>query len=143
MAAPRKKIIFPTFEEILAINKEQVTRYEGFFVPPNNLKEEGALKWVLDAIQYPLFGIDNYPTLIKKATILTWTITAGHVFHDGIKRTGMSTGLSFLLLNGKVISVSPEEIEDVALLVADSTNKGFTEIDLEQWLHKITRRHPY
>jgi hypothetical protein len=80
MGTPGQGIIFPTFEEILALNKRQITQYQGLFVPPLNLKEEGALRWVLDAIQYPLFGVDPYPTLIDKATVLIWTITADMYF---------------------------------------------------------------
>jgi prophage maintenance system killer protein len=54
----------------------------------------------------------------------------------------MSAGLSFLLLNGKTISASIDEIEQVALLVADAKNKGYTDADLNQWLRKITRKRP-
>ena len=110
------QIACPTFAEIVEANRTIIERYGGRFSGTNNLKEEGALKWVLDAIQHPFSdGTHLYPTLVKKATALTWKIIAGHVFWDGNKRTGMSVGLTLLKWNGAVITATDEEIEEVAL----------------------------
>jgi len=101
----------------------------------------GSLEWVLDVIQYPLFGVDLYPTLAAKAALLTWTIIGGHVFHDGNKRTGVSVLQIFLRRNGYDITASDDELIEVALRVAESSEENFTVEDLTQWIgHRLCLR---
>jgi death-on-curing protein len=107
----------------------------GEFFPPENLINSGSLEWVLDAIQYPLFGIDHYPTIVEKAAILAWTIIEGHVFFDGCKRTGMSTLDGFLRLNGCSLNASNDEVVEAACEVAKAhTGEGYS---YEQFVHWI------
>jgi death-on-curing protein len=116
---------FPTREDIVRLNRRLVEETGGEFVPPDNLMNPGSLEWVLEAIQYPLFGVDQYPTLADKAALLAWIIIEGHVFHDGNKRTGMATLISFIRLNGYQLDVSPDEIVEVALRVGWLFSRNF------------------
>lgn len=139
MGKTRKEIVYPTFEDILLENKAYCD-VEGLYVPPYNLENENTLRWALYQIQCPLIDLDPYPTLIDKAAVLIWSITAKHVFKDGCKRTGFSIGLGFLVVNGKTLYATEDEIETTAILVADSEKQGYRQDDLCRWLRKITRK---
>ena len=65
----------------------------------SNFSKASSLEYILDAIQYPIYGVDKYPSLIEKAAALTWWIIEGHIFIDGNKRTGMQALIEFLEIN--------------------------------------------
>jgi len=105
------------------------------------LLNPGSLEWVLEAIQYPLFGVARYPTLVEKAAILAWTIIDGHVFWDGNKRTGMSALETLLILNGYQLNATDDEIEKIALQIADAAASGYSFEEFVRWLRsKIALR---
>jgi death-on-curing protein len=110
----------PTLKDIVRINRRHLEISGEEYFEPDNLKEKGTLKWVLETIQYPLFGVDRYPGLVEKAAKLTWTIISGHLFWDGNKRTGMSTLYLFLLLNGYQLDASEDEIVEIARRIAQA-----------------------
>lgn len=130
---------FPTRRNIVELNRHHLRNAGEEFLEPENLQNPGSLEWVLDAIQYPLFGIDHYPTLAEKSALLAWTIINGHVFYDGNKRTGMSALEALLLLNGYQLDATDEEIEEVALRVADKSRGEYPYTDLVRWLRSKIR----
>jgi len=126
---------FPSFEDIVKNNRYHLKAAGQRYVGVDNLKERGSLKWVLDAIQYPLFGVGHYPSLVEKATKLAWTIIGGHVFWDGNKRTGMSVLYIFLRLNGYQLDTTNDEIVEIALRVAKArTEESYTYEEFVQWV---------
>jgi death on curing protein len=95
-----------------------VAEFGGIFLAGDqNLANPGSLEHVLDAIQGSVFGHDPLPTLVEKAAALAWRVIAGHVFHDGNKRTGMEACRLFLDLNGYVMRIDREVI-DISLRIA-------------------------
>jgi death-on-curing protein len=131
-------LIFPTYEDIVRLNRRHIEQTGGSYSEPDNLKTPGSLEWVLEAIQYPLFGIDHYPTLAEKAAILAWVIIRGHVFHDGCKRTGMSALDIFIRANGYQLDASDDEIVEVALRIAGA-EEDYSREELVQWIRsKLT-----
>jgi death-on-curing protein len=130
-------LIFPTLENIVELNRQHIERSGGTYLLPDNLRNRASLEWVLDAIRHPLFGADPYPTLADKAALLTWVIIAGHVFHDGCKRTGMASLRIFVELNGFRIEATREERRDVALAIATSrtTEGGYSREEFVQWIN--------
>jgi death-on-curing protein len=128
---------YPTIEQIIQANYRHLSESGHFFIPPDNLKERGTLEWVLDAIQYPLFGVDQYPTFIDKASILTWKIIRGHVFWDGNKRTGMTILHYFCRINTFYLNVKYPENRDAALLIADASEENkYSEVELTSWIRE-------
>jgi death on curing protein len=121
----RELIVFHNFNVIKATKK-------GFFVPPENLLNPNSLEWVLNYIQYPIFG--EYNTIEEKASLLCWTIIVDHVFNDGNKRTGMVSMESFLAINGYFLRVTVDEIVNIALYVADSRNQHDSKQNLTNWI---------
>lgn len=130
-------MIFPTFDEVVKLNYRHVTNSRSLFVEPDNLRNAGSLQWVLEAIEYPLFGVIMYPTLTEKAAALAWIIIQSHVFHDGNKRTGMSILEIFLETNGYHFVATDAEIEAMALNIAGKDLERQTSFqDFVDWLNR-------
>ena len=104
-----------------------------FFGGDRNLANPGSLEHVLDEIQGSFFGYEPYPTILEKAAAVAWRIIAGHVFHDGNKRTGMEACRLFLELNGYEMAIDREVI-DMALQIASG------QIELAEFIHWLRTR---
>lgn len=136
MGPPGRSIVYPTIEDIINLNRDHIHRSKGLWVGTDNLSNRASLEWVLEAIQYPLFGKVRYESLSSKAAMLTWVIINDHVFFDACKRTAMSAMIGFIRLNGYPFNAAGEEIIDMAVNVADHTKSGCTVKDLERWIGK-------
>ena len=90
-----------------------------FFQANNNLHNESALLYILDAIEFRVFSKDLYPSVIEKAAALCWNIIKRHVFHDGNKRTGIMCAIIFAEQNGLAFLID-EEIVPVTILIAEN-----------------------
>ena len=114
-------MIFPTMEDICEINREWIDRYGGKYEEVNkNLENAAPLAYALTAIQYPIYGVDIYPSLIDKAAALAWWINKGHVFWDGNKRTGMQAAIELLENNKAKTYFNSNSIVEIPLEIADS-----------------------
>ena len=112
-------MIFLTFQDICEINRIWIDRYGGRYLSEdNNLCNKASLEYILNAIQYPIFGYDMFPTLIEKAAGLAWWIIEGHIFNDGNKRTGMQAAIELLEINGIDNYFTSEVVINIALFVA-------------------------
>ena len=125
---------FPTKEGIVELNHRHITTTGGRWNEPDNVINPGSLEWVLDAIRYPLFDSDLYPTIGEKCAILAWTIIDGHVFWDGCKRTAMSAMEGFIKMNGFRLDASGEEIKNVAIKVAKRVEEPYTFEEFRDWV---------
>lgn len=134
MGKTSRAIVFPTRDDIVKINRYHIGSTGGFHDSEDNLKNPGSLEWVLDAIQHPLFGIDQYPTIAEKAKKLSWIITAGHVFHDGNKRTGTSSLMIFLQANSYRLDASTDEVIDVILRISSPDKAVFSYEKFVAWV---------
>ncbi len=106
--------------QIIAINKNQVERFGGNFVPPYNLLSEDRIDYLLDAIAMVIFGEPQYPEVYQKAALYMFNIVTGHIFSDGNKRTGLQAALIFLQANQQSLipSVSDQLLIDFTTEVA-------------------------
>jgi len=115
-------VYFPTVEDICDINKEWIDKYGGFYDENNhNFSNTTPLGYVLYIIQYPVYGVDKYPSLIDKAAALAWEIIRGHIFNDGNKRTGMQAAIELLEMNGATTLFDSDSIVTIALEVASNS----------------------
>ena len=97
-------MLFLTEKQIIIINRLTISHHGGNFVPPDNLLNESALDYLVDAIYAEMFGQSLYPSVFDKAGVYMFNIISNHVFSDGNKRTGLEAGLLFLKLNGYQLS---------------------------------------
>ncbi len=126
-----------TIDEIVEINRRMVAEFGGiFFSADDNLLNPGSLDHVLDEIQGSLFGQELHPSIYEKAATVGWRIIAGHVFHDGNKRTGIESCRLLLDLNGYEMRIDMDVVE-TALKVA---NGEMQLPDFAQWVEQRTTK---
>jgi len=126
-------LIYPSKPDVIKINRRLIERYGGEFLGEDNLINPGTLEWVLEIIQYPLFGIDHYPTLAQKAAKIAWEINTGHVFYDGNKRTSLFVAIRLLDINGYLLTTSNDELIQIALDIAMYKESGISYEKLAEW----------
>ena len=81
-------------------------------------------------------GKELYPTLIKKAAALGFSLVMNHSFVDGNKRIGHDAMETFLVINGYELDASVDEQESIILQLASGKLKrdAFT-----NWIKEHTR----
>ncbi|MCB9170116.1 MAG: type II toxin-antitoxin system death-on-curing family toxin [Flavobacteriales bacterium] len=84
-------------------------------------------------------GKDLHQGLRAKCAALFYGIAKGHPLANGNKRMAILTLAYFLHINGYVLHMSDDELEDLAFAVANSTDhqQALTDIDFRL---RITRR---
>ena len=70
-------------------------------------------------------GISKWNTIHEKAATLFFGLIMNHPFHDANKRTAYLSTVHYLYINGFILSVSPKELEDLAVLVAERGLKKY------------------
>jgi death-on-curing protein len=63
-------------------------------------------------------GEDLYPDIAAKAAALMHSLVMNHPFVDGNERVGAHAAPLFLALNGGLLAITPEQLEEVTLSVA-------------------------
>jgi death on curing protein len=111
-----------TFDEVIAIHRMAITLDSNstYTESDYNLLHRGSLEVVLNEITYPLYGIQRFPSVQEKASVLCWRIIAGHIFRDGNKRTGLICLMTMLAINDLVLNVSDDDVFYVALAVGSN-----------------------
>ncbi len=142
MAETGGALELPRYRDILNLNRRHIETTGGEWVAPDNVRNAGSLRWVLEAIQHPLFGSQRYPTLAEKAALLAWIIIDGHVFFDGCKRTGMAALEMVLWRNGYELQASGDQIIEIALRIARRAEEPFSLDELIAWVRASIRRWP-
>jgi death-on-curing protein len=107
-----------TVPDIVEINRRMIAHFGGiFFAGDDNLANRGSLEYVLAEMHGSLYEQELYSDLFQKAGVLAWRIIAGHIFHDGNKRTGIEACRLFLELNGYRLKLEMEVVE-IAVRIA-------------------------
>lgn len=106
--------------EICFLNKNNIKRFGGNFVTPNNFLHENSLDYLVDIVSADLFGEPMYPTLHQKAGVYLHNIICNHVFTDGNKRTGLDACILFLDFNQHQLSpnITNQILTDFIISVA-------------------------
>ncbi len=78
-----------------------------------------------------VFGEDAYPAFEEKAAALLHSLVRNHALVDGNKRLAWSAGRVFHLINGRDLSYSADEAEQMVLAAA----AGELDVaDIAEWL---------
>ncbi|EQA5380253.1 type II toxin-antitoxin system death-on-curing family toxin [Enterococcus hirae] len=104
----------------------------------HGVREKGLLESSLCHIQNDLY----YPTFEEKLLQLVFSIAQNHVFLDGNKRTSISLGAYFLLINGYpswVVGDFIEKMEDLVLLLIE---KILTKEECGEYIALIISENP-
>jgi len=108
--------LFLTYDEVVAINEDQVRRYGGL----SGVRDEGLL---LSALAMPQAGFgDQYAhaDLYEMAAAYLFHLVKNHAFVDGNKRVGAVAARVFLALNGIAISIPEDALYDLVIATAES-----------------------
>jgi len=92
-------------------------------IPDYSTRNNSLLESALGTPSQTFGGKLLYPTLIKQAVILFYSLIKNHPFQNGNKRIAVMSMLTFLALNRKWFSATPEKLYRIACLVAESKPK--------------------
>ena len=117
------------------LTQEQVMKLHQVLIETSGgslgIRDEGMLD---SALKTPLQTFDKrelFPTILDKATRLTFGLIKNHPFIDGNKRIGTHAMLIFLALNNIMLSYKDEELIDIIFKVASDRAD---ENDLYSWI---------
>jgi|SRR3990170_3264768 len=131
MGGVSENLVFPTIEQVVHVNRRMIETSGGSFTHPNNFHNRDSLEYILEAIAYPLFGKDIYPSVVEKAAALGCEIIKSHVFLDGNKRTGTYMVWSFLISNNKEI-----RLENSIINIIEGIAEGkMAQSELIEWIN--------
>lgn len=103
-----------TLAEVLELHDRQLTRYGG----SPGLREPGLLESALAQPTQELFGQARYPSVSAQAAAYLYFISRAHAFVDANKRTALNCALVWLALHGLRLTLTPDEVFDLTLQVA-------------------------
>lgn len=106
-----------TEDILLALHAQQIERFGG----AHGVIDQNVVLSALARPQYR-WGYDDEADLADLAAAYLVGFARSQGFRDGNKRTGLSTALVFLGLNGVMLDVPPEEL--YALTMAIATGQG-------------------
>lgn len=108
---------------MIKFTKERVLLLYEFIVEATGgafgIRDEKILDSALEASYQTFDGNELYPSKEEKAARLGYGLVANHPFVDGNKRIGIYVMISFLEVNGINIEFTDEEIEKLAISIAD------------------------
>lgn len=119
---------FLTVVDILAIHADQIERFGG----APGLRDAGILE---AALFRPQTGY--YADVIEEAAALWESLSQGHPFVDGNKRTALAAMHVFLAINGIELHASAGELYAFIIGLYESDDFRFAE--LATWLRQNTR----
>lgn len=107
-------LIYLTTDHLIALHRRVIAETGG----PPGVRELGGVQSALARPFASYGGQALYPTLEEKAAALAEGISRNHPFVDGNKRMAIAAGCLFLMLNGREITATEQELEHTAWALA-------------------------
>ncbi|MDR3526088.1 MAG: type II toxin-antitoxin system death-on-curing family toxin [Rhizomicrobium sp.] len=113
-------------------------------IPPFSLVNENDIDALVHMPKHAFFGVPAYPTLAEKAAIIFYTINKRQIFLNGNKRMSTLSLLVFLGINGKRLTVAPDELTEKSLWLAKTSSLDFPSIksELVVWIQHHLENQP-
>jgi len=99
----------------------------------HGVRDVGLLESAVERPKATFGGEELYPDLFSKAAAIMLSLILNHPFVDGNKRTAIASAAMFLLLNGRKLNATPDELQEFTLRVAD---RGATVDEVARWLRE-------
>lgn len=131
--SPVKHIIYPTLDDLIAIQRAEVAKSGG----SPGVRDLGILESAINRPRQSFGGEDLYPDFLNKAAALFESLIKNHPFIDGNKRTAAIILVTFIEINGTSFKASDEELEEFVVKVALG-EANFE--DIFQWLCRFCER---
>lgn len=107
-------MIYLTVEQVLLIHDRLIVETGG----SHGVRDLGLLESAIFRPQSVLDETDLYPDIFTKAASLLQSLIQNHPFIDGNKRTGITSTILFLNLNGCQLEICNNELEQFTIDVA-------------------------
>ena len=131
MEVAGEQVILLSADQLREINKVMCKEFGGLWVPPDNLRSEGSLEFLLDRLGGSVFGAEPPSNVFEVAATLVASIIHGHYFNDGNKRTALLAAWELLAVNGVALHLADQGAESFAVDVADHKLDNDS---IERWL---------
>lgn len=105
-------------EEIDYLSVEDLLEIAAGMIDHVVVRDAGLLAAAAARPQVTVFGDDAYPTFLDKAAALLHSLVSNHALVDGNKRLAWSAARVFCLLNGRELTYTVDEAEDLILSAA-------------------------
>ena len=129
------EIVFLTLEQIIVIHDDQIERYGG----RHGIRDFALLESAQLRPQSTFNSRDLYSTIFTKAAALIHSLVLNHPFIDGNKRTGLASGIIFLLLNNYELTASNKTLENIVMKIE---SRKLTIGQISSWLKLHSRPLP-
>lgn len=113
-------------------------RFGGLVVSEDNIKNQEAFGYLIDAPSAFMFGAELYPSVWLKAAIYIHSIICGHIFHDGNKRTALESALLFLEKNNVVLNDNVTSPKLINFAVGVASNCEMSLESIAEWFKQNT-----
>lgn len=110
------EIKFLLLDHVIKIHQDQIQHYGG----TPGIRDLNSLKSAVSTPSVKFDGQFLHQTIYEMAAAYLFHIVKNHPFADGNKRTGAVTAMTFLLINGYVLTVTNENLVKTTLLVAQN-----------------------
>ena len=107
-------VAYLSVEIIFEIHRRVIDDFGG----EPGLRDRGMLESAVALPQSTFGGKDLHAGLAEKAAAYHFHLCANHPFVDGNKRVAVAAAELFLLINGRELTASDDEVEDLTLGVA-------------------------
>ena len=105
-------------EEVDYLSVEDLLEIAAGVLEQVTVRDAGLLAAAAARPQVTVFGDDAYPTFEDKAAALLHSLARNHALVDGNKRLAWSAARIFCLLNGRDLTCTVDEAEDLMLSAA-------------------------
>lgn len=140
MTAEKKfsSVTYLTSEFVKKVHYVIAKRFEsiGEPIPPLLNYHDHEIENLVLIPQQTFDGVELYPSLESKATILFYKVNKSQIFPNGNKRLSLALLLVFLRINGYRLAITENEATQKALELANSKAEDFEKlkIELENWI---------
>jgi death on curing protein len=123
------EVTFLTFDEVLALHTDQLSRYGG----RDGILDPNVVKSAIAQARVTMFGQYLHSDIAEMAAAYLCHFAAAQGFVDGNKRTGAVCALVFLERNGYTVDCTEDEFYDVTMGVA---NHLIDKLSLGNWIRE-------
>ena len=122
-----------THEDVDFLTTEDLLEIAAGVLDEVAVRDAGLLAAAAARPQVTVFGDDAYPSFEDKAAALLHSLVRNHAFVDGNKRVAWAATRVFCLLNGRDLTYTVDEAEQLMLAAA----AGDLEVpDIAAWIHR-------
>ncbi len=120
-------MIYLSKKQIILLQKKLIEAYGGI----HGIRNENLVDLSVNSIHQTFDGNDLYPSIIRKAVHIGFSLVSNHSFIDGNKRIGTHAMLITLELNGYELEYKDLELINIIMEIATGTKN---EDDLLIWV---------